>query len=182
MPLGPAEAVMVFVSSASQSGRATHNKNEPIVGVTAAQSENVLSAALTEDVCHTVFLDLFCSPSFNYNELGDNGYRSFQYLFIQMRHSAMPTSLKRIALDTESLCLSGKIPWLTRRRRTSLLHMYLGAIQLIRQVDWRTLWSIWRLMRLKRFSEDRINEYLTGLKNELSSGSSSAELSMQRCL
>ena len=90
------EAAMVFISNASQ----TENKvgKVEIVGPQQPQ-DTVVPAALSDDVRCTVFVELFCSPTFKYDELGENGYWSFQFLFNQMDQLTVTPSSKRIALD-----------------------------------------------------------------------------------
>eukprot|EP00934_Nitzschia_sp_Nitz4_P006718 Nitzschia sp. Nitz4//scaffold30_size153850//93671//103110//NITZ4_002785-RA/size153850-augustus-gene-0.62-mRNA-1//1//CDS//3329547285//6708//frame0 len=88
------EDVMVFVASASSTGHIGNTVSpsaaEPGVPQQAnvVHPEDILTAAFPEDVCASVFLTIFCSERMSYQLLGENGYKSFQFLYNKLRFSA----------------------------------------------------------------------------------------------
>lgn len=167
------EAVMVFISDASQNGK--HSGDGP---------ENYLSAAISEDVCRTVFLDLFCSPDFNYNGLGVKGYGSFHQLFSQLRVSFATSTAKRSALDALwRICLSVENDMVAEQSMNDLLAVYISLR--FSQVSPGGFGNGIDTMAIDENDdsfENRISECLTKLSGDLGRSSPRAELSVQRCL
>ncbi|GAX26841.1 ubiquitin carboxyl-terminal hydrolase 9/24 [Fistulifera solaris] len=167
------EAVMVFISDASQNGKLSGDG-----------PDNLVSAAISEEVCTSVFLDLFCSPKMNYNGLGPNGYGSFQELFSQVRVSFANTALKRSALDALwRICLSVESDLVAERAMNDLLAMYISlrVPQLSPNGDENGTDTMAIDENDDNF-ESRISECLLKLVGELSGPSSLTDLSIQRCL
>jgi hypothetical protein len=91
------------------------------------QAEHLLSAAFTEEVCYSVFVDLFCSFSFNYDQLGESGYRSFQFLFKKLRDSAAPADSKKVSLDALwRVCLTAGKASVAYQAMKDLLAVYVA--------------------------------------------------------
>jgi ubiquitin carboxyl-terminal hydrolase 9/24 len=125
------ESIMTFIASASHPGKVTaaygHWNSPSTVGPPAPSAEPLLSAAFSEAVCQSVFADLFCSPNFDYETLGLDGYRSFQCL--------LPRSEERAAaLDAMwRICLSAGNDAVASQAMQDLLQVYVSALQVARR-------------------------------------------------
>jgi len=83
------EQLMVFIAHASTITPYQNVSHAPVPPGQAqlAQPDNSLSAAFTEDVAYTAFLDLFCSREMDFDSLGEDAYSSFQLMFGKHVHS-----------------------------------------------------------------------------------------------
>jgi hypothetical protein len=87
--------LMIFIASASSSGFSPNTVNPEVVdqplpppqqpNQTPVQPEDALSAAFTDEVCSSAFLNLFCSQNITFESLGEGAYRSFQFMFNKLR-------------------------------------------------------------------------------------------------
>jgi len=191
------EALMVFIASASHPGKASHYEHFGAVAVPGVSSEPFLSAAFTQETCQSVFLDLFCALSMDYDKLGDNGYRSFQFLFRRLRESpASAPGSKRIALDALwKICLTAGKDSVVTQAMKDLLAVYVAA-QISNDAVGRTMAngqptvpeapmvtdeSSLSVSADESFG-DRMFQCLERVKVDLEAGVPSAERSVERCM
>mmetsp|Transcript_30169 Transcript_30169/g.34628 ORF Transcript_30169/g.34628 Transcript_30169/m.34628 type:complete len:2567 (+) Transcript_30169:24-7724(+) len=101
------------------------NNNNTMIGPIA---EDVLSSAFKEDVCARAFVDLFCSSSISFQQLGEKAYRSFHFMFNKMRLSATHgSSVRQKALDTLwRICLVTGNDVVAASAMNDLLNIYIG--------------------------------------------------------
>lgn len=174
------EAVIVFLASASASSNTIGYEQ----GRAGPQPENYLNAALTEEVCHVVFLELFCSPAFSYDHMGDAAYRSFQFIFEQMRRSSATHVARKIALDALwRMCLTVANDIVAEQAMKDLLHVYVSLRNSTTLAN--GLGGTMETMITDADEEsfcNRIYQCLDQVQSDLSCGASSADLAAQRCL
>ena len=116
------DAMMVFIAEASYC-------SGPLSTDTRSHAPyDALAPALSQDVCLSVFIDQFCSPSFEYDKMSEGAYKSFRSLFKYMRSSAESTEeSKDIALDALwRLCLSVEHDLVSRQSMRDLLGVYVA--------------------------------------------------------
>jgi ubiquitin carboxyl-terminal hydrolase 9/24 len=170
------EAAMIFIASASHGG--SINQENSIQG---PQLEPVLSPAFAPDVCQSVFINLFCSPSFSYDHLGEGAYRSFNFLFNSLRLSPTATAeVKRVALDALwRVCLSVEKDWVASQARRDLLQVYVSerAKTVVSVVEKRNN----PLEKYESFG-DRVFEVLAKVKRDIENKETSCRRSAQRSL
>lgn len=104
------EEVMVFIANASgTSNNQSQDRKTGIVeqppspqqGNLPQAADDILSAVFTEEVCVGAFLKLFCSPSIDFELLGENAYRSFNFMFHKTRMTTnRGQEATRAAIDT----------------------------------------------------------------------------------
>jgi hypothetical protein len=112
------EALMIFIADASGSEA---SPTAPVPALVEPQPVQLqlnksqlnagrdppVAAAFPDNVRNAVFLDLFCSTSVNWGELGEGSYRSFQSMFKKLRQSleaAMATSAPSRSVADMSQC------------------------------------------------------------------------------
>lgn len=182
------EVLMVFIASASHPCKATQYERFGVAVSTTnspgVQAEPLLSAAFTEDVCQSVFVHLFCSLSFNYDLLGNEGYRSFQFLFKGLRESSCPPGSKKIALDALwKVCLTAGKDSVATQAMKDLLAVYVGTMG--RSIENGQNGEASTYMVLDEINKgfgDRMFQCLERVKIDLEAGVPSAERSVERCM
>jgi ubiquitin carboxyl-terminal hydrolase 9/24 len=178
------ESLMIFIANASHVVNvAQYERFTPVV-ITATtpgvQAEALLSPAFTDEVCHAAFLDLFCSSSFNYEDLGDSGYRSFQIMFKHQSH--LSPSSKKIGLDALwRLCLTAVKDSVASHAMKDLL-----AVYVVLETGSDATGNSWaEPMATDENNEsfrNRIFQCLERVKSDLDAGAPSAERSIERCM
>lgn len=96
------EILMFFIANASRSAQSGHYDefgHTPNVGNASSTPGDLLFPAFSVDACHSIFLDLFCSEAIDYTLLGERGYRSFHFLFGNLKDSSYSLEAKKTALD-----------------------------------------------------------------------------------
>jgi ubiquitin carboxyl-terminal hydrolase 9/24 len=218
------EALMVFIASASHPGKpalydhfgaglvtagpTTLNASPGGGGGSSSSVHNdaLLSPAFTDEVCHSVFLDLFCSKTFDYDQLGNNGYRSFQFLFKRLRSSISTTmSQKQKALDALwRVCLTAGVESVAVQAMKDLLFVYVDQhrhqqVQISATTqrmniddvtvksDIQSVPSISDQMMIADENKeqsfgDRMFQVLERVKIDLEEGVPSADRSVERCM
>ena len=183
------ESLMMFLASAShpskvaqfdRAGIAPHTSNIAVSQVGNAQAEPLLSAAFSEDVCHSVFLKLFCSESFDYDQLGSDGYWSFHFLFKGLSNSVnISVQSKKSALDALwRVCLTAGDDNVALQAMHDLLGVYVGLLSASRSVqNGQSAPS----ETDENFGE-RIFHYLEQVNNDLNSHLPLVERSIERCM
>lgn len=189
-------ALMSFIAGASISGKVSQydqvaTANHPATAQqTAPHSEQILSAAFSEDVCRSVFLNLFCSKTFAYDLLGERAYRSFQWLFNAARQSPFYNAeMKETALDALwRICLTVVDDAVASQAMKDLLNVYIkstGAAKengtLPQQQPNVTVQMVTDEKDTDSFGE-RMFKCLTRVKQDLDAGADSAGRSAERCL
>lgn len=186
------EELMVFIASASvghENNAETENMSLPANNhnMPNRQEREVLSAAFTDDVCSEVFLNLFCAPELQYNELGEGAYSSFQRMFTRVRSSNSPTT-STSALDALwRICLTAGNNAVAAQAMKDLLAVYLS----IETLDTHNAWTqrqqdgsvstMASEVSHANFGE-RVYDCLTNVKKALDEKRPGAERSAERCL
>lgn len=182
-------SLMVFIASASHPGKAAvyERFGGPASLPTSPSSlvEPLLSAAFSEEVCRTVFLNLFCALSFDYDQIGEEGYRSFQFLFDGQFTSW--SASRKIALNALwRLCLTAGNDVVASQAMKDLLGVYVRQQIAKRRIENGPL-----VQRDQQMMEDediddnfgeRMFEYLERVKAALEGRLPSAERSVERCM
>lgn len=154
-------------------------------------AEPVIAAAFADDVRTSAFLDLFCSTSMNWGELGEGSYRSFQLMFKKIRQSpdaAVATSAP--SLDTLwRICLNAGNDAVASEAMTDLLAVYTAMANVARSQN------AWADDRMSPTGSDsmtidtgddsfgnRVFQCLVEVKKGLEAGAVSSERSAERCL
>ena len=179
-------ALMVFIASASRAGRISFDNTNPSPSHTVLpqpplQPEQLFSAAFSESVSHSVFLNLFCSPSFTYDHLSDGAYKSFQFLFNACRSSPSSSAdAKKAAVDALwRICLAVEDDKVASQARKDLLEVYTKPTTSASRADGHS--AAPDMMLEERFV-DRILDCLARVKRELDAGTEFASRSADRCL
>ena len=125
---------MVFMASASSTNHTNSARANPVVEqqgpqqANAVQPEDILSAAFTEEVCASAFLNLVCSASVTFQFLGESAYRSFQLMYSKLRIS--PTNAQAAtsaAIDTLwRICLGAGNDVVASQAMKDLLSVYIA--------------------------------------------------------
>lgn len=196
------EALMMFIADASGSepigpapglvepqpvhtGHVIHKPQPKVL------AEPVVTAAFADDVQTSAFLDLFCSASVNWGELGEGAYRSFQLMFKKLRQSpeaAMVTSAP--SLDTLwRICLNAGNDAVASEAMNDLLAVYTAMAN---ATGSQNAWADDRMsptgsdsMTIDTSEEsfgNRVFQCLVEVKKGLESGAASSERSAERCL
>lgn len=180
---------MVFIATASSashanSARLTADQQGP-QQANAVQPEDILSAAFTDEVCATAFLNLFCSPSVTFQFLGENAYRSFQVVYSKLRTVPAATrAANAAALDTLwRISLGAGNEFVASHAMKDLLSVY---------VAFSAAYSGWNIMTNALDDGDpeptendfgrRVFDCLTSVKRGLEEKEPSARLAAERCL
>jgi len=180
-------ALMVFIASASHNGTVSHYENVGTPSNPSTQtcaSEQALSAAFPDDVCRSIFVGLFCSPSFRYEYIEPNAYRSFQYLFTMARHSQSYSSeMKGIALDALwRICLTVVHDAVASQAMKDLLSVYIASTAAKANGQaYVTEQMVTDEPHENGFGE-RVFLCLSRVKDDLEAGKESASRSAERCL
>lgn len=195
------EELMIFIASASGSlatatapipaftehQHAHTQQNKPPHNLTT----EILCAAFPENVLVSAFLDLFCSVSVNWGELGEGAYSSFQQMFRKLRQSpeaVMATSVP--SLDALwRICLNVGNDSVASQAMKDLLAVYASMASMTRS---HQAWADARMSpnESDRMSIDsgednfgsRIFQCLSEVKKDLETGTVSSERSAERCL
>lgn len=184
------EDVMVFIASSSSTGHAPSARVAPVAEqhgpqpVNIVQSEDILSAAFTEDVCASAFLTLFCSANVTFQFLGEDAYRSFQFLYNKLRLSPLHgRPATKAAIDTLwRICLGTRNDDVASQAMKDLLSVYIscgdengmmGSVTSSADMDTET--------PEESFGR-RVFECLENVKRGLQSKEPSAEIAAERCL
>lgn len=181
------EEAMIFIASASTTGHANVTVGAATEQPTAQQANNVqqeeiLSAAFTEEVCASTFLNLFCSTRNSFQLLGEGAYRSFQSMYSKMRLSPMhgPT-VTPAAIDTLwRICLGAKNDAVASQAMKDLLAVYITYGN-----DGRFVGRPPDQMETESSDESfgrRVFDCLADLKSGLQKNDTSAVLGAERCL
>jgi hypothetical protein len=185
------EEVMIFIASASSSGHSTSARNPAVVDQpmpaqqsNTVQPEDVMSAAFTEEVCASAFLNLFCSASVSFQLLGEGAYRSFQFMFNKLRLSpAHGQSTTAAALDTLwRICLGAGNDAVASQAMKDLLAVYITY-------SGDNVWTGPKTSsdQMETESPDgsfgkRVFDCLASVKRGLDNKDPSSELAAERCL
>lgn len=191
------EEVMIFIASASSSGQmsgantgASQPQPQPQQQSPApqqgppTQQEELLSAAFTEEVCSSVFHNLFCSPNVSFQLLGEGAYRSFQFIFNKLRlsttHGRQATAAALDALWR--ICLGAGNDAVATQAMKDLLAVY---ITLNGDNSWSPRANAPDRMQSDSTDEGfgkRVFDCLASVKQGLDRNDLSAELAAERCL
>jgi hypothetical protein len=182
------EELMVFIAGAAgTSNNRNHNaviNSQPLgplpEGTGTVSSGDALSAALSDDVCAGVFLNLFCEPSVTFELLGENAYRSFRLLYNTLKESTVyEQEATRAALDTLwRISLDVRNDGVASQAMNDLLSIYDGTS------------STGNTMHVEAVSNESIGERfgtrvfdcLSSVKESLERKEPSATLAAERCL
>ena len=196
------ENLMIFIASASGSEPSTGATGpvlvEPLPVHAQANkvqqnvaNETVVGAAFPDDVRTSAFLDLFCSTSVNWGELGEGAYGSFQSLFKKLRQSPEATmAMSAPSLDALwRICLNSGNDSVASQAMTDLLAVYSAMASMTRS---QNAWADERMSPIGSDSmtidtgEDsfgnRVFQCLVEVKKGLEAGTVSSERSAERCL
>jgi hypothetical protein len=186
------EELMVFIASAS--GTSNNQNQDKKIGIVEhpistqhgnlpQPSDDILSAAFTEDVCVGAFLKLFCSPIINFELLGENAYRSFNFMFHKTRVTTnRGQEATRAAIDTLwRICMVAENDAVASQAMKDLLSVYAsGSLDAFRI---GTLPS--ETMQTESNDESfgrRVFDCLSTVKGGLEKKDPSSELAAERCL
>ena len=184
------ESLMLFIASASHPSKVAQFDRAGIIPHTisntsnalspGAQPEPLLSAAFSEDVCNSVFLNLFCAEYFDYDHLGPDGYGSFHFLFKRLSNSVKSSAqAKKIALDALwRVCLSASDDAVASQAMHDLLGVYIGMLSASRSIQNGQL----QISEMDENFGERIFRCLERVKNDLDSHEPFAERSIERCM
>jgi ubiquitin carboxyl-terminal hydrolase 9/24 len=196
------EALMMFIADASGSDpgpapqgpalaepqpvHAQLNKVQQAVVV-----EPVVAAAFSDSVRTSAFLDLFCSMTVNWGELGEGAYRSFQSMFKKLRLSP-EASIVTTAQSLDALwriCLNAGNDAVASEAMKDLLSVY---TTMAGSSSSQNAWGDDRMSPTGSDSmtidsgEDsfgnRVFQCLVEVKKGLEAGTASSERSAERCL
>jgi ubiquitin carboxyl-terminal hydrolase 9/24 len=170
------EALMVFIASACHTSNLAdgHHLIQTKANIAINNKvPNVLSPVFTDEVFRAAFVGILCSPNLDYTRLGQNGYASFEELFVSLRHSPYASlEDKRVALDALwRICLTAANDFVAAKAMTDLLGVYVPPPQTVQDG------------REEDFGE-RVFECLNQLKTgmEARTDVARAHQSAQRCL
>jgi ubiquitin carboxyl-terminal hydrolase 9/24 len=178
-------ALMIFIASASRGGNVglPNPTRSPLLP---APSDQLMSAAFDEIVARSVFLNLFCSESFNYEHLGDGAYKSFQFLFGVVRNSpSCSLETQNVALDALwRICLTVEDVAVASQARKDLLQVYITLSPTSLLANGQSKSPEQMVTDEKEGSRfiDRILDILSRVKSDLEAGEASAFRSTDRCL
>lgn len=195
------EALMIFIADASGSDPSPSVPGpalvdpQPVAQVHKPQPdvrpEPLVAAAFPDDVRTSAFLDLFCSISVNWGELGEGSYRSFQSMFKKLRQSpeaSMATSAP--ALDALwRICLNAGNDSVASEAMSDLLAVYTAMAGVTRS---QNAWTDERMsptgsdsMKIDTGEDsfgNRVFQCLVEVQKGLKAGTISSERSAERCL
>ena len=191
------EELMVFIANASSirqmSLGPTPNMSEALAvqpkvqhGTTAAQADG-LGASFSDEVRTSAFLDLFCSTSVNWGELGERAYQSFQVMFKRLRQSP-GSALVSSGPSLDALwriCLTAGYETVASQAMKDLLAVYAAMATVNRT---QNAWTDGNSMSsdMQTGDEDdfgtRVFDCLVEVKRNLDAGDVSSERSAERCL
>ena len=186
------ESLMLFIASASHPSKvaqfdragavphATSHTSSTLSPGGSAQTDPLLSAAFSDEVCYSVFLNLFCSESFDYDQLGSDGYWSFHFLFKRLSNSANSSvHAKKSALDALwRVCLTAGDDAVASQAMHDLLGVYIGFLSTRRTMQNGQL----LLFETEENFGERIFHCLERVKIDLDSHMPLVERSIERCM
>jgi hypothetical protein len=186
------EEVMVFVAHASTFGNLTDSAvpDAAPAPLPQGQSDSSLSAAFSDEVRASAFLDLFCSQSVNWGELGEGAYKSFHLMFKKLRQSP-GSSIASSGPSLDALwriCLTAGNENVAIQSMKDLLAVY-AAMATVDKTH--NAWSagppssVSEQMQTDESDENfgnRVFGCLAEVKKGLDAGDPSSERSAERCL
>jgi hypothetical protein len=182
------EELMIFIASASSTGHTNSARAAPVTeqqGMQQAntvQPEDILSAAFAEDVCASAFLDLFCSATVTFQQLGEGAYRSFQFMYNKLRVLPMAQAATSAAIDTLwRICLGAGNDAVASQAMKDLLAVYIACGGENGWVGTKASDSMETEPSDDSFGR-RVFDCLASVKRGLDNKEASAGLAAERCL
>lgn len=186
---------MVFVASAStvtgtsmSRGVATPETQDNIQTQGSQMSNECLTAAFSDEVRSSAFVDLMCSETVDWGVLGESAYQSFQVMYKRLRQT--PGASTGPALNALwRICLTTGNEVVASQSMKDLLTVYSGMTNANRTQN--SAWSSGPpngsadQMQTDEDDNDfgnRVFDYLVEVKKGLDAGLASSERSAERCL
>jgi len=165
------ESFMIFVASASNMDRPSDYETENVPANPTASH----ATALSEEVCHFLFIDLLCANDISFEALSQRAYCSFQFMFEKHRLSTEPSADKTRGLDALwRIILTAGMDIVADQAMKDLLRVY--VVQHVPDMSTEMVTS-----DANDFPR-RIEECLANATTGMKSNASNAERSAQRLL